>query len=215
MQTLNWVFKKPHKTPERTGAKKKTIPKSLPIYGYLHTYGASMIHPPTKRPRKIVTPTKHSFNILYAVIFFHYCDISLSWHFTTVTFCLKTIYNCNIFSLWCFTAATFHHRKDLLMQHFEPTQCFTTATFRSSMMHPGNLCSPLFLGWHITVLAHPPFFTWIAELGTHFYLHFALALSRSFAELFALALSRSFLGLKFRAFALPRSLIFRALFTRS
>jgi hypothetical protein len=38
--------------------------------------------------------------------------------------------------------------------------------------------------------------------------------SRSLAELFALALSRSFLGLKFSAFAfaLPRSLIFRALF---
>jgi hypothetical protein len=41
----------------------------------------------------------------------------------------------------------------------------------------------------------------VAELGTRFFLHFALALSRSFAELFALALSRSFLGLKFRAFA--------------
>ncbi len=38
--------------------------------------------------------------------------------------------------------------------------------------------------------------------------------SRSLAELFALALSRSFLGLKFRAFAfaLPRSLNFRAHF---
>jgi hypothetical protein len=39
------------------------------------------------------------------------------------------------------------------------------------------------------------------ELGTRFFLRFALALSRSLAELFALALSRSFLGLKFRAFA--------------
>jgi hypothetical protein len=39
-----------------------------------------------------------------------------------------------------------------------------------------------------------------------------LALSRSWVELFMLALSRSFLGLKFCAFAfaLPRSLIFRA-----
>jgi hypothetical protein len=54
-----------------------------------------------------------------------------------------------------------------------------------------------------------------AELGTRFFLRFTLALSRSLAELFALALSRSFLGLKFRAFALPRSLIFRALFLRS
>jgi hypothetical protein len=55
-----------------------------------------------------------------------------------------------------------------------------------------------------------------AELGTRFFLRFALALSRSLAELFALALSRSFLSLKFRAFAfaLPRSLIFRALFLR-
>jgi hypothetical protein len=62
-----------------------------------------------------------------------------------------------------------------------------------------------------------------SELGTRLFLRFALALSRSLAELFALALSRSlaelfalalsrsFLGLKFRAFAfaLPRSLIFR------
>jgi hypothetical protein len=60
----------------------------------------------------------------------------------------------------------------------------------------------------------------IAELGTRFFLRFALALSRSLAELFALALSRSLVGLKFRAFvfrafALPRSLIFRALFSRS
>jgi hypothetical protein len=56
-----------------------------------------------------------------------------------------------------------------------------------------------------------------AELGTRFFLRFALALSRSLAELFALALSRSFLGLKFRAFAfaLSRSLIFRALFSHS
>ncbi len=60
------------------------------------------------------------------------------------------------------------------------------------------------------------------ELGTRFFLRFALALLRSWAELFALALSRSFFGLKFRAFvfALPRSLIFRAprffaLFSRS
>jgi hypothetical protein len=47
----------------------------------------------------------------------------------------------------------------------------------------------------------------LAELGTRFFLRFALALSRSWAELFALALSRSFLGLKFRAFvfALSRS----------
>jgi hypothetical protein len=46
----------------------------------------------------------------------------------------------------------------------------------------------------------------LAELGTRFFLRFALALSRSWAELFALALSRSILGLKFRAFAfaLPR-----------
>jgi hypothetical protein len=45
------------------------------------------------------------------------------------------------------------------------------------------------------------------ELGTHFFLRFALALSRSWAGLFALALSRSFLGLKFCAFvfALSRS----------
>jgi hypothetical protein len=55
-----------------------------------------------------------------------------------------------------------------------------------------------------------------SELGTRFFLHFALALSRSLAELFALALSRSLLGLKFRAFAfaLSRFLIFRALFSR-
>jgi hypothetical protein len=54
------------------------------------------------------------------------------------------------------------------------------------------------------------------ELGTRFFLRFALALSRSLAELFALALSRYFLGLKFRAFAfaLSRSLIF-ALFFRA
>jgi hypothetical protein len=45
----------------------------------------------------------------------------------------------------------------------------------------------------------------ISELGTRFFLRFALALSRSLAELFALALSRSFLGLKFRAFAFPLS----------
>jgi hypothetical protein len=55
------------------------------------------------------------------------------------------------------------------------------------------------------------------ELGTRFFLRFTLALLRSLAELFALALSRSFLGLKFCAFAfaLSRSLIFRALFSRS
>jgi hypothetical protein len=40
-----------------------------------------------------------------------------------------------------------------------------------------------------------------SELGTRFFLRFALALSRSLAELFTLALSRSFLGLKFCAFA--------------
>jgi hypothetical protein len=53
--------------------------------------------------------------------------------------------------------------------------------------------------------------------GHALFLRFALALSRSLAELFALALSLSFLGLKFRAFAfaLSRSLIFRALFSRS
>jgi hypothetical protein len=46
-----------------------------------------------------------------------------------------------------------------------------------------------------------------AELGTRFFIRFALALSRSWAELFALALPRSFLGLKFCAFvfALSRS----------
>jgi hypothetical protein len=44
-----------------------------------------------------------------------------------------------------------------------------------------------------------------AELGTRFFLRFALALSRSLAELFALALSRTFLGLNFRAFALTLS----------
>jgi hypothetical protein len=43
------------------------------------------------------------------------------------------------------------------------------------------------------------------ELGTRFFLPFALALSRSLAELFALALSRSFFGLKFRAFAFALS----------
>jgi hypothetical protein len=54
----------------------------------------------------------------------------------------------------------------------------------------------------------------LPELGTRFFLRFALALSRSLAELFALALSRSFLGLKFRAFSftLLRS---RALFSHS
>jgi hypothetical protein len=48
--------------------------------------------------------------------------------------------------------------------------------------------------------------------GHALFLGFALALTRSWAELFTLALSRSFLGLKFCAFAfaLPRSLIFRA-----
>ncbi len=57
----------------------------------------------------------------------------------------------------------------------------------------------------------------MAELGTRFFLRFALALSHSLAELFTLALSRPFLGLKFRAFAfaLSRSLIFRALFSCS
>jgi hypothetical protein len=44
-----------------------------------------------------------------------------------------------------------------------------------------------------------------AELGTRFFLRFALALSRSLAELFALALSRSFLALKFCAFAFALS----------
>jgi hypothetical protein len=44
-----------------------------------------------------------------------------------------------------------------------------------------------------------------AELGTRFFLRFALALSHSLAELFALALLRSFLGLKFRAFAFALS----------
>ncbi len=47
-------------------------------------------------------------------------------------------------------------------------------------------------------------YTW-PELGTRFFLRFALALSRSLAELFALALLRSFLGLKFRAFAFALS----------
>jgi hypothetical protein len=63
----------------------------------------------------------------------------------------------------------------------------------------------------------PGVFLFQAVLGTHFFLRFALALSRSLAELFVLALSRSFLGLKFCAFAfaLSRSLIFRALFLRS
>jgi hypothetical protein len=40
-----------------------------------------------------------------------------------------------------------------------------------------------------------------SRAGHALFLRFALALSRSLAELFALALSRSFLGLKFRAFA--------------
>ncbi len=55
------------------------------------------------------------------------------------------------------------------------------------------------------------------ELGTRFFLRFALALSRSLAELFALALSRSVVGLKFRvfAFALSRSLNFSRSFLRS
>jgi hypothetical protein len=39
------------------------------------------------------------------------------------------------------------------------------------------------------------------ELGTRFFLGFALALSHSQGKLFALALSRSFFGLKIRAFA--------------
>jgi hypothetical protein len=37
----------------------------------------------------------------------------------------------------------------------------------------------------------------MSELGTRFFLRFALALSRSLAELFALALSRSFMALNF------------------
>jgi hypothetical protein len=41
--------------------------------------------------------------------------------------------------------------------------------------------------------------------GHALFLRFALALSRSLAELFALALSHSFLGLKFRAFAFALS----------
>ncbi len=43
------------------------------------------------------------------------------------------------------------------------------------------------------------------ELGTRFFLGFALALSRFWGKLFALALSRSFFGLKFCAFAFALS----------
>ncbi len=45
----------------------------------------------------------------------------------------------------------------------------------------------------------------LSRAGHALFLRFALALSRSLAELFALALSRSFLGLKFRAFAFALS----------
>jgi hypothetical protein len=55
----------------------------------------------------------------------------------------------------------------------------------------------------------------VTRAGHALFLGFALGLSRSWGKLFALELSRAFLGLKFRAFALPRSLIFFALFSRS